>query len=135
MKKLVSVLTVIAGIGLFMFGGCGNGGTFTERAYASGETKIMNVVLDVSDREVEVAVSSDNQVRIDYFESEKEYYVNMCIAWFIAECFTKKRDKTLNFLQSNKLNAFTINKAIQKCRDSFRVSETDKEMLLRFKRN
>lgn len=57
-----------------MFGGCGNGGTFTERAYASGETKIMNVVLDVSDREVEVAVSSDNQVRIDYFESEKEYY-------------------------------------------------------------
>ena len=74
MKKLVSVLTVIAGIGLFMFGGCGNGGTFTERAYASGETKIMNVVLDFSDREVEVAVSSDNQVRIDYFESEKEYY-------------------------------------------------------------
>lgn len=69
------------------------------------------------------------------FESEKEYYVNMCIAWFIAECFTKKRDKTLKFLQSNKLNAFTINKAVQKCRDSFRVSETDKEMLLRFKRN
>ena len=30
-------------------------------------------------------------------------------------------------------NKFTINKAISKCRDSFRVSEEDKNLLLKYK--
>ena len=58
----------------------------------------------------------------------------MCIAWFVAECFVKNRNLTLEFLKENILNNFTINKAVQKCRDSFRVSSEDKEMLLSFKR-
>ena len=69
------------------------------------------------------------------FEAEKEYYVNMCIAWLVAECFVKRREETLEFLKAGKLNSFAINRAIQKCRDSFRVSKEDKEMLLSFKRN
>ncbi len=74
MKKLVTVLMAIIGTGLLMFSGCSNGGTFTQNTYASGETIINSIVLDVSDRQVEVAGSSDNQIHIDYFESEKEYY-------------------------------------------------------------
>ena len=65
--------------------------------------------------------------------NEEHYYVNMANAWLIAECFTKHRDKTLSMLQSHNLNKFTINKAISKCRDSFRVSKDDKQMLLKFK--
>lgn len=70
---------------------------------------------------------------LNSFENETEYYVNMVNAWLVAECFIKQRDKTLRFLNSHKLNKFTINKAISKCRDSFRVSKEDKEMLLKYK--
>ena len=44
------------------------------------------------------------------------------------------RDKTLKYLEHNKLNKFTINKAISKCRDSFRISAQDKELLLKYKK-
>ena len=68
------------------------------------------------------------------FETEKEYYVNMMNAWLICELFIKRRDKTLKFLECNRLNRFTINKGISKCRDSFRVSEEDKLLLLNYRR-
>ena len=66
----------------------------------------------------------------DGLESETEYYVNMANAWLIAECFTHFRDKTLAYLTgAPHLNQFTMNKAISKCRDSYRVSAEDKEFL------
>lgn len=68
------------------------------------------------------------------FEHEKEYYVNMMNAWLICELFIKRRDMTFDFFKDNSLNKFTINKAISKCRDSFRVSEEDKKLLLNFRR-
>lgn len=71
---------------------------------------------------------------LNSFETEKEYYVNMVNAWLVAECFAKQREKTLEFLKTNKLNKFTINKAISKCRDSYRVSNEDKEMLKQFRK-
>jgi 3-methyladenine DNA glycosylase AlkD len=71
---------------------------------------------------------------LNSFYDETEYYVNMINAWLVCECFIKHRDETIEFLNDNKLNKFTINKAIQKCRDSFRVSKEDKEMLLKYKR-
>ncbi len=70
---------------------------------------------------------------INSFKEEDEYYVNMANAWLIAECFIKQREKTSQFLKNHNLNKFTINKAISKCRDSFRVSEQDKENLLKYK--
>lgn len=72
--------------------------------------------------------------RLNQFENETDYYVNMMNAWLICELFIKRRDKTLEFLKNNKLNKFTINKAISKCRDSFRVSEEDKAELLKLKK-
>jgi len=70
---------------------------------------------------------------LNSFQNEQEYYVNMVNAWLFAECFTKQREKTLKFLKSHQLNKFTINKGISKCRDSFRVSAEDKEMLLQYR--
>lgn len=66
-------------------------------------------------------------------KEETDYYVNMANAWLLAEMFTKNREKTLVFLKNHNLNKFTINKMISKCRDSFRVSKSDKEFLLSFK--
>ena len=70
---------------------------------------------------------------LDEFKNEEHYYVNMMNSWLLCECFIKQRDKTLKYLENNKLNKFTINKGIQKCRDSFRVSDLDKELLLKYK--
>ena len=54
------------------------------------------------------------------------YYVNMAAAWAIAEAFIRYRDKTLPLIESRQLPVFVHNKAIQKIRESLRVSETDK---------
>lgn len=71
---------------------------------------------------------------LNNFKNETHYYVNMANAWLICDMFIKHREETLKFLQQGNLNDFTINKAIQKCRDSFRVSREDKQMLLNLKR-
>lgn len=70
---------------------------------------------------------------LDEFYLEDNYYVNVMNAWLLCECFIKEREKTIEYLKENKLNKFTINKAISKCRDSFRVSEEDKNMLLAYR--
>lgn len=71
---------------------------------------------------------------IDSLKSETHYYVNMAVAWWVAECFVKRRDVAIKLFEEDRLNTFTNNKSIQKCRDSFRVSEEDKHMLLKFKK-
>lgn len=71
---------------------------------------------------------------LDSLNSETEYYVNMCAAWLLCECFIKHREQTLKYFKNNKTNNFVINKAISKCRDSFRVSKEDKNLLLKFKK-
>ncbi len=71
---------------------------------------------------------------LNTFSEEQEYYVNMMVAWIVCECFVKHRDETLQFLKTHNLNKFTINKAISKCRDSYRVTKEDKEMLLSFRK-
>ena len=40
----------------------------------------------------------------------------------------------LSSLENNNLNKFVINKGISKCRDSFRISQEDKQWLLQFKK-
>ena len=67
------------------------------------------------------------------FYDETHYYVNMMNAWLLCECFIKRRDNTIEFLKNHKLNKFTISKGICKCRDSYRVSEEDKQMLLQYR--
>ena len=69
---------------------------------------------------------------IDQLKSE-QYYVNMVTAWLVAEAFAKHRDATLDYLSHDQLSVFTHNKAIQKARESRRVSPADKQTLLGMK--
>lgn len=62
------------------------------------------------------------------------YYVNMAKAWLIAEAFTKERDLTLEYIKHNRLEAATYNKAIQKARESRRISPEDKSLLASLRR-
>ncbi|MDO4327695.1 MAG: DNA alkylation repair protein [bacterium] len=61
------------------------------------------------------------------------YYVRMGQAWALSVCYVKYPEKTLNVFERRTLDAWVQNKAIQKCRESFRVSKADKEMLKTFK--
>lgn len=72
--------------------------------------------------------------RINSLSCENEYYVNMAAAWLVAECFIKRREETLSFFTNTTTNDFIVNKAICKCRDSFRVTPDDKQLLLSFRR-
>lgn len=71
---------------------------------------------------------------LNSLHDEKEYYVNMIAAWLFCDMFIKQRESTIEFLKTHNLNNFTINKGVQKCRDSFRVAEEDKKMLLKYKK-
>ena len=64
----------------------------------------------------------------------EDYYVKMGIAWAISIFYIKQPQLTLKLIKQNNLDDFTHNKAIQKIRESFRVSNEDKEMLNGFKR-
>ena len=66
-------------------------------------------------------------------EHETDYYVNMCGAWLLSFCMIRNKEKTLEYFKNNSTNKFVINKAISKCRDSYRVSREDKDKLLVFK--
>lgn len=75
MKKLTVLFVLITNFVLaFALTGCKQGENFIPRTYSSDDAKIEDVIIDVFDREIEVSVSDDHQVYIDYFESEKEYY-------------------------------------------------------------
>ena len=71
---------------------------------------------------------------LDSLKGEDAYYVNMCVAWLMCELMIHNRKQTLEYLENHNLNAFTINKTISKCRDSYRISKDDKEYLLKYKK-
>lgn len=66
--------------------------------------------------------------------TNKEYYVQMAIAWIVSIAYIKQKEKTEVFLQNNKLDKFTQNKSIQKICESYRVSNEDKEKVRKYKK-
>ena len=66
--------------------------------------------------------------------SHEGYYVKMAVAWAVSMCYVKFPERTRLFLEDNHLDTFTQNKAIQKIRESYRVSREEKEDLKKLKR-
>lgn len=62
------------------------------------------------------------------------YYVKMAVAWAISIAFIKEQEKTMYFLNNNKLDKFTYNKALQKIIESYRVDEHTKSKIHLMKR-
>ena len=84
-----------------------------------------------------------NFLKEDYLDKIKEiletekfdkYYTQMAAAWLISVMFVKHREYTLAYLNNNSLDNFTYNKALQKIRESLRVSKEDKELVKKMKR-
>ena len=69
-------------------------------------------------------------------KTENEYYVIMMAGWLLSECIIKYQDSTLHFMKTHpELNAKIVNKGIQKCRESRRLTQETKDMLLTYKRS
>lgn len=62
------------------------------------------------------------------------YYTKMGAAWALQVCYVKFPGKTRALLEHNEMDDFTHNKAIQKIRESYRVSREEKEALKLLKR-
>ena len=60
---------------------------------------------------------------------DADYYLKMMVAWYFATALAKQYDATVPFIERNKLEPWTHNKAIQKAMESFRVSDEHKEYL------
>lgn len=58
-----------------------------------------------------------------------EYYVNMMIAWFFATALAKQWEVSLPYIEDKRLDDWTHKKAIQKARESLRISKEKKEYL------
>ena len=81
----------------------------------------------------------DEEFRPEYLEwaakiRSGEYYVNMMTAWLFADALVAQWDSTIPFIQQNKLDDWTHNKAIQKARESFRITAEQKEYLKSLKK-
>lgn len=58
-----------------------------------------------------------------------EYYVKMAVAWYFATALSKQYDTVVPYLENHRLDVWTHNKAIQKARESYRITEEQKEYL------
>ena len=63
-----------------------------------------------------------------------EYYVNMMIAWYFATALAKQYESTISYIENQKLDKWTHNKAIQKAIESYRITPEKKEYLRSFKK-
>jgi 3-methyladenine DNA glycosylase AlkD len=76
----------------------------------------------------------DEQFRPDMLElvagvRSDEYYINMMIAWYFATALAKQYDAALPYIQNQRLEKWTHNKAIQKAIESYRISDESKAYL------
>lgn len=59
----------------------------------------------------------------------KEYYASMAIAWAYATAWAKYPKETKNYLQEHPIDSVTYRRTLQKCIESRRITETDKEWM------
>ncbi|MDY0295411.1 MAG: hypothetical protein RBQ71_06340 [Acholeplasmataceae bacterium] len=68
-------------------------------------------------------------------KDEDAYYVIMMAGWLLSECIILYKDQTLTFISSHPdLNKKIVNKGIQKCRESLRFTQEEKDFLLQYKK-
>lgn len=73
MKRTISLALCFV-LGSSILSGCSNSSKPVEEKNYTSDTQINEINLDVRDREIEVSASEDEQIHIQYFENNKEYY-------------------------------------------------------------
>ena len=73
MKKIISLVLCLA-LGAFVLSGCSGGDEPFEEKNYTPDAQFSEINIDVEDREIEVSLSADGQIHIQYYENSKEYY-------------------------------------------------------------
>lgn len=63
----------------------------------------------------------------------EEYYINMEIAWYMATALAKQWDVVIPYLEQKKMEPWVHNKTIQKARESYRITDEQKDYLKKLK--
>ena len=76
----------------------------------------------------------DEEFREEYLEmvasvQSEEYYIKMMVAWFFATALAKQYEAALPYIENQKLEIWTHNKAIQKAVESYRITAEQKVYL------
>ncbi len=76
----------------------------------------------------------DDDFDVTYLETvskirSDEYYIKMMIAWYFATALTIQYNAALPFIENQTMDSWTHNKAIQKARESLRITSEQKEYL------
>ena len=82
----------------------------------------------------------DENFRPEYLQQvasiqSEEYYIRMMQAWFFATALAKQWDAALPYIEQNRLQPWTHNKAIQKAIESYRITREQKELLKTFRKS
>lgn len=82
----------------------------------------------------------DDDFKKEYLEipckiHSSEYYINMMIAWFYATALAKQWKYTIKYIEDNKLDKLIHNKTIQKAKESYRITNEQKEYLKKLKKD
>lgn len=93
-------------------------GEFTKRTFA-----ILLMDYFMNEAYIDVALKHLSEI------PQGQYYVDMAIAWVISYGLIKFYDKTILLLEQQAFSKFVHNKAIQKARESYRITPDVKEYL------
>ena len=100
-----------------------------ERWLSSGETYTVRFGIEmIQTHYLDEDFDEKWLARVSKIRSE-EYYVNMMTAWFFATALTKQWDSTVPYIEHRTLDTWTHNKTIQKARESYRITDEQKEYL------
>lgn len=73
MKKIILLILCLV-LGCFSVAGCSDDSEpFKEKSYTA-DPRTKGITVDARDRQIEVSLSGDEQIHIQYFENNKEYY-------------------------------------------------------------
>ncbi|MBO5413214.1 MAG: DNA alkylation repair protein [Clostridia bacterium] len=96
----------------------------SEKEFEVRFAVIMMLDYYITDEYVDRVILKLDQVKND------GYYAKMAVAWTIAEIGVKYNEKAIEYLKGqNNLDKFTYNKALQKLRESYRITPEQKEEL------
>ncbi len=106
-------------------------------------------IIELLDREEPFIIRVGLVIILNYYIEEKylkeilrhidklqtdHYYVNMASAWVLSEMYTKYPKFTDKYFQITKVNDVTMNRAVQKIRESNRISQELKDHVKKYKR-
>lgn len=123
--------------------------TISPKAFKNKHERLMNDILRWVDSDQTYAIRFglkilmahflDNDFKNEYLKipakiKSDEYYINMMIAWFYATALAKQWDNTIVYIENGVLDKWVHNKAIQKARESYRITAEQKEYLKSLKK-